>query len=345
MAVSLTIPQTTSPDAKSSHVSESNVQPFLQADFDPADYLNATLPSLSATASTRNAQTALSSRSVSLAELSTQLQTQLTQLNAQTSRLSNALTQLTDEIIRSGGRLAYEVDVLRGETSGLTDSLENGLKRDIELFTGSTSVKGNGVVEDVGQEDGDAKAAGEESAEPEYLARLRTLTSVRSRLDSVIKVFGEAMQWPIAPSDVSMASSLISVSAPDAGDDARSREEKGKVYAMKLRDEIHDLLGSGNDPSSLEAAKARIDELKHLTEVWKGTAEEKARLKLVESLAKPVEERQRALEKASQNRRPNLAPGRGQDYRYGNMDSSRAGDGGYGFLDNLRNLKNDVYLE
>jgi hypothetical protein len=31
--------------------------------------------------------------------------------------------QLTDEILRSGGRLAYEVEVLRGETIGLSETL------------------------------------------------------------------------------------------------------------------------------------------------------------------------------------------------------------------------------
>ena len=345
MAVSVNISTITKGEAKSGHVSDSNIQPFIQQHFDPADYLNNALPALSVSSTARGGQYG---RSVPLPELSTQLQTLLSQLNAQTSRLSTALTQLTDEIIRSGGRLAYEVEVLRGETIGLTDSLENGLKKDIELF--------NPAIDDVApvntdraKEDTPAENSAEveqTNAEPEYLERLNTLTSVRSRLDSVIKVFGEAMQWPVAPSELSMASSLISVSAPDSSDDSRSREEKGKAYAEKLRTEINDLIGSGNDILSLEAAAVQIEELRSLAEVWKGTAEERARMKLVESLQKPVEEKQKALEKTIMSRNPNALPSRGVDYRYGNMDSSRAvGEGGYGFLQNLRNLKNDMYLE
>jgi hypothetical protein len=114
---------------KSSHTSDQLVQPFLQPDFDPATYLNTTLPSLSLS-NTRSTNS--NNSAVALPELSIQTQALLSQLNAQTNRLSNSLTQLTDEIIRSGARLAYEVEVLRGETTGLTDTLENGLKKDIE---------------------------------------------------------------------------------------------------------------------------------------------------------------------------------------------------------------------
>lgn len=345
MAVSVNVPTTARIETKSPHVSDSNIEPFLQPDFDPADYLNNILPSLSVSTTNRPAQNSQYVRSVQPPELSSQLQTLLSQLNAQTSRLSNALTQLTDEIIRSGGRLAYEVEVLRGETVGLKDSLDNRLRKDIEVFTTSSakpvSLERTGVpVKDEQTE------VNNESNEAETLERLRTLTSVRARLDSVIKVFGDAMQWPIAPSELSVASSLISVSAPDAGEDVRSREEKGKAYAEKLRNEINDMLDSGRDMSGLEAAAVRIEQLRQLTEVWKGTSEEKARLKLVESLQKPVEEKQKSLEKSSGSRKPAPSPARGMDYRYGNMDSSRsAGDGGYGFLQNLRNLKNDMYLE
>ena len=348
MAVSINVPTATARvEAKSSHVSDSYVQPFLQKDFDPVDYLNNALPPLSLPATGRNTQSGQSGRAVPLPELSTQLQTLLSPLNAQTSRLSNALTQLTDEIIRSGGRLAYEVEVLRGETIGLTDSLNGGLKKDIEVFTAPSkdpvSAQANGN-EDVQTETTGATAVN--NPEPEYLEQLKTLTAVRSRLDSVIQVFGEAMQWPIAPSEPSLTSSLISVSAPDTGDDSRSREEKGKAYAEKLRNEINGLIGSGNDAAGLDAAHTRIEELRQLAEVWKGTAEEKARLKLVDSLQRPVEERQKALQQTNRARKPTPSPSRGMDYRYGDLDSSHAtSEGGYGFLQNLRNLKNDMYLE
>ena len=349
MAVSTAaMPPSTRAEPKSSHVSDTNIQPFLYQDFDPAEYLNNTLPALSLSTTARGTQTGQYGRSIPLPELSSQLQNLLSQLNAQTSRLSNALTQLTDEIIRSGGRLAYEVEVLRGETIGLTDSLDNGLRKDIELFTPSSKEllsTGATIISESAAKD-DRTDAARNSTEPEHLERLRTLTAVRSRLDSVIKVFGEAMQWPIAPSEISLTSSLISVSAPDATDDFRSREEKGKAHAERLRNEINDLIGSKDNATSLQEATARIEDLRRLAEVWKGTAEEKARLKMVESLSKPVEEQLKALEQTVGARRPAQAPPRGMDYRYGNMDSSRTvSEGGYGFLQNLRNLRSDVYLE
>jgi hypothetical protein len=310
-------------------VSDQLVQPFLRPDFDPATYLNSTLPSLSLS----NARTT-NGNAVPLPELSVQTQALLSQLNAQTTRLSNSLTQLTDEIIRSGGRLAYEVEVLRSETPGLTDSLDNGLKKDIELLA-------------------PAKQASEEAAptdtatttpEPEYLQNLRTLSTLRARLDSVIQVFGAATAWPVAPSEVaSGASSFISVSGPEATEENRNREAKAKEYTDNLRAEINTLLSS-DDTAGLEAASERVEELRSLAEVWKGTAEEKARTKIVESLVKTMEDKQKAMGKRADGRRQ---PERAVDMRYGDLDGrgAGAGEGGYGFLQNLRNLKDGMYLD
>jgi hypothetical protein len=310
-------------------VSDQLVQPFLRPDFDPATYLNSTLPSLSLS----NARTT-NGNAVPLPELSVQTQALLSQLNAQTTRLSNSLTQLTDEIIRSGGRLAYEVEVLRSETTGLTDSLDNGLKKDIELLA-------------------PAKQASEEAAptdtatttpEPEYLQNLRTLSTLRARLDSVIQVFGAATAWPVAPSEVaSGASSFISVSGPEATEENRNREAKAKEYTDNLRAEINTLLSS-DDTAGLEAASERVEELRSLAEVWKGTAEEKARTKIVESLVKTMEDKQKAMGKRADGRRQ---PERAVDMRYGDLDGrgAGAGEGGYGFLQNLRNLKDGMYLD
>ena len=326
MAVSITVPSTVKADLRSSHVSDANIQPFLQPDFDSADYLNNALPGLSVSTAGRASQPGQYGRSVPLPELSTQVQSLLSQLNAQTSRLSTALTQLTDEIIRSGGRLAYEVELLRGETIGLTDSLDNGLRNDIELFVPRHN---------------DEAITIERTTEPDYLTHLKTLTQVRSRLDTVIKVFGSAMQWPLAPSDLSLTSSLISVSAPD---EDRDREEKGKAYVEALRTEINGLIDCGNDIASLETAMQRIEELRLLAEVWKGTAEEKARLKIVDALQKPVEERLKILEQSNLRKSGGL-PAKGVDLRYGNLDSRSVGESGYGFLQNLKKLGSDVYLE
>ena len=334
MAVSVTTAASARVEPKSAHVSDSSIQPFLQQDFDPADYLNNALPSLSVSTTNRGTQSAQYGRSVPLPELSSQLQSLLSQLNAQTSRLSTVLTQLTDEIIRSGGRLAYEVELLRGETIGLTDSLENGLKKDIELFAPNKDATQAAQTEDEDQS--------MQSTDPEYLNSLKTLTSVRSRLDNVIKVFDSAMQWPLAPSELSLTSSLISVSSNPADD--REREEKGKAYTAALHSELNALIGSGNDIASLEVAAARIEGLRALAEVWRGTAEEKARLKIVEALQRPVEERLRVLEQGRVGSR--VGGGRGVDLRYGSMSDARGvSEGGYGFLQGLRKLGNDVYLE
>lgn len=314
---------------KSSHVADQLVQPFLQPDFDPATYLNSTLPSLSLS----NARTT-HGNAVALPELSVQTQALLSQLNAQTTRLSNSLTQLTDEIIRSGGRLAYEVEVLRSETTGLTDSLDNGLKKDIELLAPAKQVSEEAAPTDTATT----------TPEPEYLQNLRTLSTLRARLDSVIQVFGAATAWPVAPSEVaSGASSFISVSGPEATEENRNREAKAKEYTDNLRAEINTLLSS-DDTAGLEAASERVEELRSLAEVWKGTAEEKARMKIVESLVKTMEDKQKAMGKRADGRRQ---PERAVDMRYGDLDGrgAGAGEGGYGFLQNLRNLKDGMYLD
>ena len=317
---------------KSSHTTDQLVQPFLQPDFDPATYLNTTLPSLSLS----NTRSTNNSSAVALPELSIQTQALLSQLNAQTNRLSNSLTQLTDEIIRSGARLAYEVEVLRGETTGLTDVLENGLKKDVELLAPPAPAK----QESDKQTESDTTS----QPEPEYLQNLRTLSTLRARLDSVIQVFGAATAWPIAPSEVStgVASSFISVSAPEATEENRNREAKAKEYTESLRAEINTLL-STNDVAGLEAAAERVEELRVLAEVWKGTAEEKARTKVVEGLVRMMEERQKVIAggRRAEGRRQ---PERAVDMRYGDLETKGA-EGGYGFLQNLRNFKDGMYLD
>ncbi|KAM0718940.1 hypothetical protein Q7P37_006012 [Cladosporium fusiforme] len=245
-----------------------SILPFLNPTFDPATYLNNTLPSLSLA---RNPPPG----NANLTDLSTQTQTLLTQLNASTARLSNTLTQLTDEIIRTGGRLAYEVEVLRSETTGLTDSLEsgkeNGLKREIELL--APARKGMVGDEDKNAQEEGFTPAAPSSSEPSHLPSLRELSTLRTRLDSVIRIFGAATAWPAEP-------------APN-NNNSEAESQKAKDYTEALQAEISTLL-SNND---LAAAVARVEELRALAEVWKGTAEEKARGRVVEGLGKMVEER------------------------------------------------------
>jgi hypothetical protein len=312
----------------STHVSDSSLQPFLAQNFDPAEYLNSTWPTLSIGSQNTTSRT----NHANLAELSSQTQTLLSQLNAQASRLTTVLTQLTDDIIRSGSRLAYEVDVLRGETLGLSEIVNDGLKKEIDLFTHASQI---GAAEDhpINQETQHYGLP----MEPHYISQLRMLTKVRARLDSVIKIFGEAMQWTLPPSEVSIASSFISVSAPEPGADSQSREQKGKEFVEKLRQEIADVVLSADDAKAGHAdVQARLDALKDLAQVWKGTAEEKARIKFVENLTKLAEDRLREMERGDRfasnraaSRRKSVGPNHGS-----------RGEKARGFLDNLQRLQN-----
>ncbi|KAG9199187.1 hypothetical protein G6514_008934 [Epicoccum nigrum] len=325
---------------RSSHVSDAALAPFLQPSFDPADYLNETLPSLSL--SGRAAKGA----SASLADLSSQTQDLLSQLNAQTTRLSAILTQLTDDILRSGGRLAYEVEVLRGETTGLTDVLKDGLKDDISKFVpGGLPTEAEPPAAELSRRPSEAQHIGDAATgppqdaphdpTPDYITSLRTLTTVRSRLETVIKVFGEAMHWTIPPSDVSLGSSLISVSAPEPGSDNASLEQRGKEFATALRSEIADLI-VGDPEEGPAKAEARIQALRDLATVWKGTAEEKARSRFVEGLVRLAEEKRREVEKERER-------GKGRGGRSASIakpqqtPAKEAGRGG--FLENLSRIR------
>ncbi|KAL7624068.1 hypothetical protein AAE478_005625 [Parahypoxylon ruwenzoriense] len=295
------------PQPRSHHVTDPFLQSFLSPSFDPAEYLNASLPPLQT--STSSSVTRENNSAVPLADLSTQAQTQLSQLNAHTTRLSNTLTQLTDDILRSGSRLAYEVELLRGETMSLSETLSDGLHEEIARFVPSgtqeqTDVKGNGAGQASQRPASTSTAApnleptpqDSSSRDPLYISQLQTLTLVRSRLDSVVKTFGDAMEFVFPPSELSVTSSFLSVSAPEPGVEAHSTEEKGQQVLKQLREEILGLLTKRPDPvEGIEKAAHRIEELKELSKVWKGTAEEKGRTKFIDSLAKMVEDRHKEL--------------------------------------------------
>ena len=199
---------------------------FTDPSFDPAEFLNDVLPPL--TLASPQSYTPRGSTAVSLAELSTQVQSILTQINAQNVRLSNNLTQLTDEILRSGNRLAYEVEVLRGEAIGLSETLTEALRDDIARFVPDT-VESNREANPESEDDGEKAQAvnnGEETVrDPEFITKLRTLNQVRARLEEVVQTFGDSMEWPLPPSETSLTSSFISVSAPEPGSEAQSQEE------------------------------------------------------------------------------------------------------------------------
>ncbi|ATY64084.1 hypothetical protein A9K55_004019 [Cordyceps militaris] len=298
---------------KSIHTADEFVQDFLGPSFDAAAFLNAKLPPL---APGPRAPASSPAGTVPLADLAQQANALLSQLNAQTTRMSSTLTQLTDDILRSGGRLAYQVELLHGETRSLTETLHETLREDIAKFVpeGRDQVAGGEDGEDTATENSTrgepsvqaTTEADSTSNEPTYVQQLRTLTLVRSRIEEVVKTFGDAMDFGFPPSETSVTSSFLSVSAPEPGSAQQSSEERGQQKLQELREEISSLLqpakesggggGSVDDSvAGIERAANRIEELKALTGVWKGTAEEKGRGRFIESLAKMVEDRHKEL--------------------------------------------------
>ncbi|KAL4921968.1 hypothetical protein BDW62DRAFT_197662 [Aspergillus aurantiobrunneus] len=332
---------------------------YTNPSFDPADFLNDALPPLSLQSSQSQPQSQ-SPRAVNLSDLSNRVQSLLSQTNAQNIRHSTTLTQLTDEILRSGSRLAYEVEVLRGETITFSDLVTEGLAADIARFTTTTTAtvtesKSKSELESESGPTGGEKeethrqgieqeqdeTRDEKKNEPEYIANLRILNQVRARLEEVVQTFGDAMEWPLPPSETSLASSFISVSAPELGPESNSHEEKGQEVARKLRSEITELLdGAGAGDGGVEAAMRRVEALRTLAMVWKGTAEEKARGRFVEGLMRMVEERRRAVEAAAQPVQPAIGSGPSR----GHQRQVSEGPGG-GIFRNLQRLREEIYLE
>ncbi|KAL1877660.1 hypothetical protein Plec18167_004626 [Paecilomyces lecythidis] len=365
MAISQTSASGPAASSEAGPRSQSQLDPalkhFADPSFDPVDLINDALPPLVLASS--QAHAARSSDSVPLSELSSQTQSLLSQWSAQNVRLSNILTQLTDEILRSSGRLAYEVEVLRGEALGLSDALTESLHGDIQKFVpeglaenlAQTNItKGTANSTDLEEtEDDQAKQKnGEAVSDPEYITKLRTLGQVRSRLEDVVHLFGEAMEWQLPPSELSIASSFISVSAPEPpGWESHSQEEKGQEIARKLRGEITELLDSdGGGEAGLEAARKRVEKMRELATVWKGSVEERARNRFVDGLENMVEDRRKVLERQLKERERRDEPRRQRSQRKNrsSMDQGRDDDSGGpagGLFRNLQRLRDEIYLE
>lgn len=353
---------------KSQHTSDEFLQDFLNPSFDSISYLNAALPPLAHKSPVPTSNPG----AVPLAELATQAQTLLSQLDAHTTRLSDTLTQITDDILRSGSRMSYEVEMLRGEALSLEELLFEKLADQIKMFVPGGLQKGEAKdEEEKKQGEGDETltenkaASGEEASEakavakpeevvaaeePDSIKQLRTLTLVRERLDSVIKVFGDAMEFTFPPSEVSVSSGFLSVSAPEPGSDLQSSEEKGQQVLQKLRDEIATLLNNNKqDPvAGIEKAAERIEQLKELTSVWAGTAEERGRTKFIEGLAKMVEDEHRELLREMDSKRSEAAAikpdrgggGSGVAAREAAVaEEAKALPGGFGLMSQLQKLR------
>jgi hypothetical protein len=361
-------------EPKSSHTSDPFLQDFLDPNFDPAAFLNASLPPLQHGSSRGTG----GAPAVPLADVSNEAQILLSQLNAHTTRLTGTLTQLTDDILRSGSRLAYEVELLRGETLSFADTMNETLQDEIKMFlpnglpepqprrrASTTTPAATPKTESAPTFEGaPAEGDAQVSADPAYIKQLRTLTLVRARLDSVIKTFGDAMEFVFPPSEVSVGSGFLSVSAPEpgagsfgsAGGEQHSTEDKGQQVLKQLREEVSQLLRSGRDKdgnedavAGIERAAERVEQLKELTAVWKGTAEEKGRAKFIESLARMVEDRHKELlrEVEAAARREGAAAETTGRPRKGSVKAAKAEEartvpGGYGLMSQLQKLRSGI---
>lgn len=318
-----------------------------QSQFDPIDFLNDTFPALNLSSQT---QTQKASRPTQIQSASADTLNLLSTLNTYNIRSSSELTSLTDEIIRSGNRLAYEVEVLRGDVNGLHELLSESLRQDIKLFVGDQL--SNGAVEPSSDEaDADAEKADETreakvvNYDPDFIIQLRMLGKVKARLEAVITIFGEGMKWPIPPSDIS--SSLISVSAPELGIQYTEEDDKAREVLRSIRAEITDLLNSTPDGfSGLEAASRRAEEYRLLAQLWKGTSEEKVRNKFVDGLLKIVEDRRKVLEAQRTSRDTRSDGSQRSSSATGRLSKvSNEVGAAAGLFRNLQRLKDDLYLE
>lgn len=324
----------------SDNVQSGELEDLLGADFDAIQYLNEELPTLSLTSQVSSTK---SNRTTQLQSSSADIQSLITKVNAYNARTSTELGILTDEILRSGNRLAYEVEVLRSDANNLFDLLSETLREDIGHFVRDNNIQNAATTTTESQVESSTVEVARQTNDPEFMQQLRLLGHVKARLEAVIQVFGNALKWPIPPSDVSVASSLISVSAPELGVASSAEDDKARATIRQYREEINDLLSSdGGGIAGLEAATKRLEEFQNLALVWKGTAEEKARNRVVDGFFKIVDDRRKILDSQSQPRRSQLDSARssGHPSRVG-TPSLPAG----GLLGGLRKLRDEIYLD
>lgn len=320
-------------------------------DFDPVAFLNDNLPTLNLssqpqtqTQTQTQTQPQKAGRSTHLQNASTGTLNLLSTLNTSNIRSTSELTSLTDDIIRSGNRLAYEVEVLRGDVNGLHELLTEALRDDINLFVRQVS---SDQQTDLEVEAKNAHQGSQPSQDPDFMIQLRVLEKVRARLEAVIAIFGEAMKWPVVPSELPGGSNLISVSAPELGIQSTEEDDKAREALRDIRSEITELLNSSPDGhAGLEAATRRVEEYRQISLLWKGTGEEKVRTKFVDTLTRLVEDRKKTLQtqklardaKADHTTRSSSAMGR-------ITKASSEVTGAAGLFRNLQRLKDDLYLE
>ncbi|KAF7543364.1 hypothetical protein G7Z17_g10790 [Cylindrodendrum hubeiense] len=155
------------------------------------------------------------------------------------------------------------------------------------------------------------------------------------------------MEFVFPPSELSVSSSFLSVSAPEPGSQQQSSEDKGQEVLRKLKEEISGLLTKSEDPvEGIEKAAQRIEQLKELTAVWTNTAEEKGRNKFIEGLAKMVEDRHRELVKdmeqgSKRDGKPEISHARKASLSRDAVvvEDTKALPGGFGLISQLQKLR------
>lgn len=363
-------------DSKPPNLSDKTIEKLYDTDFSPVDFLNSTLPALSLPGHTSAGK---SGRLPQLQDVALEVQSLLSKLNTHNIRTSSQLTQITDEILRSGSRLAYEVEILRGDINSLYRTIAETLREDINQFVQENPIASThtpGTETQGGNEGGLLDMKNQTTALPPFIEQLQTLQTAKSRLEQTIKTFDAAMRWPLPPPpSPTLPASIISVSAPEfelgltgatsslydtatyqTGQNARGQDEsKTRAAAAKsLRDEVTNLLDSDRDPyAGLEAAARRVEELRQLTGVWRGTSEEKPRTKFVDSLQKIVDDRKKVLDTQGPGNRPARAePGDTTSITTTAQRSSsmpgrpaRTESPARGLLRNLQKLRDEIYLE
>ena len=355
------------PDPVSTAESDRALEKLFEEDFDVIDFLNANLPPLSLASQPAQPK---NGRLAQLQEPTSFAQNLLSKVNAHNVRSSNLLTQTTDEILRSGSRLAYEVEILRGDVNALCNALTDTLQDDLAKFSqkalpGEPDNEGrgvNGAAAPLPATQHLPSETTEDQLPSSFIPQLQTLQQARSRLEQTIRTFGDAMNWPFPPPSPTLTSSLISVSAPELGLESTplpasaggggmtQNEATARAMTKALQAEFSQL--ATTDP---EAAEKRIKDLQELAIVWKGTSEERSRSRFIESLSKVVEERRTTqASRAGSRSRPD--GNTSNQHRSGSLpargmaaapvgSSARTDSPARGLLRNLQKLRDEIYLE
>ena len=133
------------------------------------------------------------------------------------------------------------------------------------------------------------------------------------------------------------ASSLVSIQSPNADPEA---ESKGQAALAKLKGEVVDLLRAGE----MEKARERVQDLRKVCLVWKGTSEERARGKWVDGLEQLVdsaeEERRGGRDSGVGDRRAAVKQEEKRERSTAGRPADGGGGGGF-----LRRLRDEIYLE